>query len=277
MREFCHKHGEGKKWYLSTANYAEELFTEAARKSAIDVLSNLSPKPPTGKRDPSSLEAVPKALLPLVHWVARRQQQDIHWGQVVPLEDAHALVDTLDWVVRLPCTCRADTIGDKNARFCFGIGVSALEEPWRQIMRDAIDPSLGVEKLTRDEAKAALADLDRRGAMHSVWTFKTPFIGGLCNCDRDCNALRAQMSWDFQVMFRAEYVARVDPDRCSGCRQCMQQCLFGAMTHSLARGKCDVNELACYGCGICRSACKREAISLAPRAEVPAAARLWGL
>jgi Pyruvate/2-oxoacid:ferredoxin oxidoreductase delta subunit len=277
MCEFCHRHGEGKKWYLAADNYAEELFTEASRQSVRDVLGNLSAAPPTASGDASAFQAIPPLLSPLVRWVARRHQQDVHWGQVVPLEDAHALLDMLDWVVRLPCTCRATTIGDKSARYCFGIGVSGLEEPWRKIMREAIDPSLSVETLTREQAKAALTDLDRRGAMHSVWTFKTPFIGGICNCDQDCNAYRAQMRQSFQVMFRAEYVARIDPDKCSGCRLCMQQCLFGALSHSLSQGKCSVNALACYGCGVCRATCKREAIALMPRAEVPAAAGLWNL
>ncbi len=277
MCEFCHRHGEGKKWYLAAANYSEELFDDAARRSAVDVLSNLAAEPPTPHPATRMQRFAWQHVHGLASWVARRHQQDVHWGQVVPLEDTFVLIDMLDWVVRLPCTCRAETTGNRNARYCFGIGLAPLEEKFRALYREAIDPSLNVETLGKEQAKEALAALDRQGAMHSVWTFKTPFIGGICNCDRDCGAYRAHVMERYQVMFRAEYVARVDPDRCNGCRLCMKQCLFGAMTHSLAEGKCGVNPVACYGCGICRSVCNRNAITLVDRSSVPVAAGLWDL
>ncbi len=31
MCEFCHKHGEGKKWYLQAANYSEDLLSDVRR------------------------------------------------------------------------------------------------------------------------------------------------------------------------------------------------------------------------------------------------------
>ncbi len=276
MCEFCHRHGEGKKWYLAVSNYSKELFTDASKRSMRDVLSNLGPNAPAPGTGQSTLASFKKAPR-LVHWIARHHQQDVHWGQVVPIEDAFEMVDLLDWIVRLPCTCRADTIGDRNARYCLGVGVAELEEPVRQLFREAVDPSLDVESLTKEQAKQMLADLDKRGSMHSVWTFKSPFIGGLCNCDRDCMAFQSQRFYQFQVMFRAEYVAQVDPDKCNGCRRCMHQCLFGAMTHSLTLNKCAVHAPDCYGCGICRAVCQRDAISLLPRTSVPAVANVWGL
>ncbi len=277
MCEFCHRHGEGKKWYLAARNYSEELYTDAAQRSIAHVMSPLGSRP---IKDPDSAplrEPLMRRASWLIRWIARPHQQDVHWGQVVPIEDTLQVVDLLDWIVRLPCRCRALTISDKNARFCFALGTAGTEEPYRRLLRGAISPALSLETLTREQAKNALVDLDRRGAMHSIWTFKTPFIGALCNCDRDCGAFRTHTALKYQVMFRSEYVARVDPDRCNGCRLCMHQCLFGAMTHSLARGKCAVDELNCYGCGICRAVCHREAISLLPRASVPAVAGLWGL
>lgn len=274
MCEFCHRHGEGRKWYLSVANYSEELFREAARSAAGGVLG-AQPAPQAGS---SVARRVAGRLVPgIVRWIERRHQQDVHWGQVVPIEDALQIVDMLDWVVRLPCVCRSLTIGDRNARYCFGVGVAPLEEPIRSFFREMIDPSSSLETLTREQARDALVELDRQGAMHSVWTFKTPFIGGLCNCDRDCGAYRAQVLGKHVCMFRSEYVAQIDPELCGGCRKCMRQCLFGAINYSLAQGRCAVNELACYGCGVCRAACEREAVSLLPRASVPAVANLWEL
>ena len=62
---------------------------------------------------------------------------------------------------------------------------------------------------------------------------------------------------------------------CRGCRACMRVCQFGAIAYSAADKKAYVDQTACYGCGVCRSACAKEAIELKPRAEVPAVANHW--
>ena len=277
MCEFCHQHGEGRKWYLAAENYSEELYRQSRRRSMADLVHAVAGLS-DGRVVPTPTQRFIWRHAPrLVRWIARRYQQDLHWGQVVPIEDVLQIVGMLDWVVRLPCVCRSQIIGDKNARYCFGVGVAPVEEHMRRLFQKSLDSTLSLETLTPEQAREALVDLDQRGAIHSVWTFKSPFIGCICNCDRDCGAYRAQMLDKYQVMFRSEYVARIDPDECGGCRRCMRQCLFGAITFSLAQGRCAVNELACYGCGLCRAACNRQAIRLLPRTTVPAAARLWDL
>ena len=35
MCEFCHKHGEGKKWYLQAQNYSEDLLSDLRRRNFI--------------------------------------------------------------------------------------------------------------------------------------------------------------------------------------------------------------------------------------------------
>jgi heterodisulfide reductase subunit A-like polyferredoxin len=108
-----------------------------------------------------------------------------------------------------------------------------------------------------------------------VWTFHTPFIGGICNCDRaDCLALRTTVSHEIPVLFRAEYVAQIDPEKCNGCRQCMRLCQFGALSYSASTRRAVVDLTWCYGCGICRSVCGSEAIRLEDRASSPGA-ELW--
>jgi len=132
------------------------------------------------------------------------------------------------------------------------------------------------ERLTTEEALAAFREHEKEGLCHTVWTFVAPFTGGICNCDRrDCLAMRSTVGHDLPVMFRGEYVASVNPDVCTGCRSCLRQCQFGAMGYSAADKKAFVEPRACYGCGICRASCAKNAISLAPRQEVPTAANLW--
>jgi len=132
------------------------------------------------------------------------------------------------------------------------------------------------EKLSREQAVSALRSYEQEGLCHTVWTFHTPFIGGICNCDRsDCLAMRATLTQRISVMFRAEYVGQVNPEACVGCRECMRVCQFGALTYSPSTKKVVIDQKWCYGCGICRSVCKKNAIRLEDRHQVPAVRDLW--
>jgi MinD superfamily P-loop ATPase len=79
----------------------------------------------------------------------------------------------------------------------------------------------------------------------------------------------------FPVMFRAEYVAEVNPELCSGCKQCMRACQFGAIGYSITHEKVYIDQRHCYGCGVCRANCTKNAIKLNDRSKVPVAANLW--
>jgi hypothetical protein len=173
-----------KKWYLAASNYASELFNSAARDSISAIMRPLGTTPRTEAFELSPAQLTMFRMAPrLTRWIVRRQRQKTHWGQVVPLEDAIQVLDMMDWVVRLPCACRSVTIGDRNARYCLGIGLAPLEEPVKQHLAQILDPALSLDTLTKEEALRLVGELDHAGAVHSVWTFSSPFIGGLCNCD----------------------------------------------------------------------------------------------
>ncbi|HVP12906.1 MAG TPA: 4Fe-4S binding protein [Phycisphaerae bacterium] len=132
------------------------------------------------------------------------------------------------------------------------------------------------EQLSPDEALAAFQDHEKESLRHTVWTFHTPFIGGLCSCHRaDCLAMQATVTDGVPVMFRGESVAQVEPASCTGCRECMKACQFGALGFSAAEKKAVVDPRHCYGRGVCRAMCRREAIRLVDRRNVLAAANLW--
>jgi ferredoxin len=132
------------------------------------------------------------------------------------------------------------------------------------------------EELSREEALQLFREHEKEGLCHTVWTFRAPFIGGFCNCDRaDCIAMRSSLLHNVKLMFRGEYVAEANPDLCNGCRACMRVCQFGALAYSAAEKKAFIDQTACYCCGICRAVCQKNAITLKSRTEVPTAAALW--
>jgi len=279
MCQFCKEHGEGKIWYLQAKNYSMDLLhtklnaEQQAIASArtrdewiwkfLGVMSSERPKAP------QSTPQAPPPRRSEAEIVYRRQV--VHFGQVVPLEDVLQVFDMVDSIVRFPCYCRFHTLGKLDRRYCFGVAADP-NHFWSEFP----DPSLSLERLDKGEATRMLREFDREGLIHSIWTGVTPFIFGVCNCDHDCLAYGSYILNDgLPHFFRAEYIGVVDPNMCSGCKSCVKQCQFGAISYSSASSKVHINPKRCFGCGVCRAACNSDAITLIPRSTVPEAANLW--
>ncbi len=276
MCEFCTKHGEGKKWYLQMKNYAEELLHEELSSSQKEILKATT-------RLEWNNRFWEGFVMPAITGVPRGQEvqpfvaKDVeghkveHFGQVLPIEDVEKVVDIVDSITRLPCGCRFISIGKTDKRYCFGLGT----DKWG-ILGKFPDAASSLEVLDKEEAKRVLRQYDEEGLMHTIWTGVTPYVVGICNCDRDCNAYKGYMEkGGTQDFFRAEYICQVDWDLCTGCKSCMSQCQFGAQFYSSALAKVYIDPARCFGCGVCRAACPSEAITLIPRQGVPEAANLW--
>jgi len=280
MCEFCLKHGEGKKWYLQAKNYSDDLLSDVERRRMIEEFFSHPDAPSEFVERVERLHNTPKFIRDWFVYLITRKQKKVHYGQVVPIEDIERIFSFTNSIVRIACYCRYNILG-KEKRYCYGISLSPegkFAEIWRGLDHTFLTgpASAGLEKLNPEEALAAFRAHEREGLCHTVWTFQTPFIGGICNCDRaDCWAMRFTMTHGVPVMFRAEYVGQVNADACQGCRECLRLCQFGALTYSAANKKASIDQRWCYGCGLCRSACKQNAITLLEREQCPAAAKLW--
>lgn len=284
MCEFCVKHGEGERWYLQAKNYSEDLLSDLRRRQLIGAFAD-----PATLRRAFAGEAQALERLDRLPWFIRamfgrlltRKMKKLHFGQVVPIEEIERIFAFANSIVRLACICRKITRGVEK-RSCYGISLGPDGGELIGIFRAlGWEPSgtpgdRRYEILTKDEALAALRDHEREGLCHTIWTFRTPFIGAICNCDRaDCLAMSTTIGHAVPIMFRAEFVATIEPARCTGCRHCMGLCQFGALSYSAAAQKAVVDQTCCYGCGVCRSGCRAGAIKLGERARSPVAAHLW--
>lgn len=267
MCEFCIKHGEGKKWYLNIKNYSLDLLSDLKRRKFIREFMTHSIA--EGQRQVSRMEAVlargkgiPRLVKKFLVW----RFKPVHYGQVVPLEDVERVFEMTSTIVRVACGCRW-AAKHKEGRYCFGISIGPPHWFDEVNMEFFGSPEVSrFESLGFNEAMEQVRAFDGKGLVHTVWTFRTPFIGAVCNCDRaECLAMRCTVGLDIPVMFRAEDVAEIDPERCVGCRECVRLCQFGAIGFSILDGKCFVDQTKCYGCGVCRSVCKQDAILLLPR------------
>lgn len=263
MCEFCVSHGEGKAWYLNMANYSRAVFERVNSEPGLTrYLMGFREGLATGT---ATAIAWRRRLPRLYKWIAyplvTRRMKQAHFGQVVPLEDVEAVLAQFKDVVRLPCVCRRITTGREH-RVCYGVGTDLTH-----VYAEVPDFS-SFERVSAAEAAAHVRSLAAEGLVHSLWTFETPFIGGLCNCDRECMAWRFQVDGDAgKVMWKAEYVAGVDAALCTACGACGRTCIFDAVRKGPRGGPYTIDPRACYGCGACRASCKTGAISLTPRPE----------
>ena len=281
MCEFCHKHGEGQKWYLRAENYSDDLLSDLKRRKFIADLFSLTEESPGLLERLGKLRIMPAFVKSASVTYKVGRWKKLHYGQVLPIEDVERVFGVVSNVVRLPCMCRHINLGTEQ-RFCYGVSLAPQEGEMVKIIKE-IDmdyltgpDTSGLEELTKEEALDNFRQYEKEGLCHTIWTFVTPFIGGICNCDRsDCGAMQTTVTEGVPHMFRAEYVAEVNPELCNGCRQCMRVCQFGAIGYSAANKKIFIDPLRCYGCGICRASCTKDAIQLHDRASVPVAANLW--
>lgn len=279
MCEFCVKHGEGKKWYLNVKNYSYDLLNDIGRKRLIK--NHFYWLDQVYKKYFNFLKSLPlnfPLIRPSTKAIVKHFFLYQHWGQVIPIEDIEKVLNFTNSITRVPCGCRMAT-AKKEYRVCFLISI----DPNKVGIADIIDQSYfggpDIAKFERVGITWALdfiKESETKGMIHTVWAFKAPFVGGICNCDFSTGCIPMKMYKEaVPVVFRAEYVGRIDVDQCVGCRECIKLCQFGAIEIDKITKKSKIDPRKCYGCGICRSVCKKNAISLKDRRSMPEAAHLW--
>jgi Na+-translocating ferredoxin:NAD+ oxidoreductase RNF subunit RnfB len=283
MCRFCTQHGDGKTWYLQAENYIADLESDLARREfMVDFVQGFGRTRRRALVATELLDATPLLLKPAADAVRNRvhqRQQKHHFGQPVPIEDCERIFDFATSIVRLPCVCRTHA-GKSERALCLAVTTrpndAALAEAFAGF--DSGPDVAGLERLSKEQALELLRDCERDGLMHSVWTFESPLIGAICNCDLSsgCMAMRMTMRHDIKVMWRGEFVATLAEETCTGCGACVERCPFDAIDAPEAKSApAHLRVADCWGCGVCRSACRPGAITLRERSTVPEAAGTW--
>ena len=262
MCEFCTEHGEGKKWYTVMQNYSAEMLAQKDRQHYIKhFIPNVQRHASSNITKLAWAKRSFPAVYRFIRQIGSNHIKNIHFGQVLPLEDAEQVLALAQSITRIACVCRSVTTGNKNARYCFMLGIDP-----EGMGIDYGDLKESLETLSHEEAIALLRQFDQEGLVHSVWTLKTPYIGALCNCDHQCLAYKVQIQADLmELMFKGECCAHIDMTLCSGCKQCVSACQFAAIEYAHDSGQCIVHSDKCYGCGVCRNVCQKNAIYLAEK------------
>jgi len=275
---WCEQYGGGaKRWYLNPANYARRLYKVRRDEDAATGPEG-NPQAAGGMATVGReyLEAMDRGdheAMARIKKEAEERAWQVHFGQVVTKEEVDEIIDMLYPIGLMTCACRRSMRGleDDENFTCIGMGAGMYKwERWPDTYRG------GMNFLTPEEAHHVVDVMNRRGLIHSVYTFGTPYLGGICNCDYpDCASIRTTLDLGVRSLWKGHYVAQVDAETCNGCGLCVRRCQFKALSFSPSTLKAYIDPFKCFGCGLCRNPCKVNAISMVDRAEMPATANVW--
>jgi NAD-dependent dihydropyrimidine dehydrogenase PreA subunit len=278
MCDWCEKYSDGyERWYFNPANYARRLY-KIRKEEAEAAGAEANPQAAGGMSivDRDFLEARDRGDIEEVQRIKQQVEGTMwftHFGQVITLDEALKIADIMYPIALMTCACRRSMQGlpDEENFTCIGMGPGMYKwERWPDTYRG------GVHFLTQEEAKEALTKLNKRGLVQSMFTFGTPYFGGLCNCDYpDCAAISTTVDLGIKMLWKGHYVAQIDSELCNGCASCVHRCQFKALSFIPSKNKAYIDQFQCFGCGLCLTECDQDAITLVERASLPALANVW--
>lgn len=177
---------------------------------------------------------------------------------VAPYNRVRELVEKEEIFMETNCLCRKqkELLGnkcDKPRGHCLGFG---------EIAQYYIDSNMGRE-ITKEECLQILEKSEELGLVLSP--MNTERIMSLCSCCTCCCPVLSisKMTPRPADLVHSYYEAKIHPDECRACGDCIERCPMDAIEEGENVSK--VIEGRCIGCGLCVSVCPAEAISLLPK------------
>jgi len=192
-------------------------------------------------------------------------EQSVASGQqVLSHEDMGHYLDNANMgafaLIPCPCRMRTERLGIRECKdrvpalsSCLIIGAPA-----------AMFAQRGEGKLaTREEVDQYLKESREMGLVmmtDNAQEMRNGIICACCGCC--CSITRGLTKWDNPNAFaRSDFVARVS-DECAACGECVERCLFAALSVEEGDEKAQIDEDKCMGCGVCTVVCPTEALRL---------------
>jgi len=173
-------------------------------------------------------------------------------------DDARSIIESSQGPFAvMNCVCRQarEKMGSKCKQTdvmetCFTLGNSARHMMDRGVARE----------LQKEEMLGLVDRAEQEGMVLQPANTQSPeFMCCCCGCC--CGILTAAKKFPQPVEFlQTNFYARIDPDKCTDCGECMEVCQMDALESN--NKHTEVLRSHCIGCGVCRNACEFDAISL---------------
>jgi len=180
----------------------------------------------------------------------------------MPAPEVLRMIEKLEGAIAVgPCRCRSTHGGCDHpleTDIVIRTGVAAWQRAFPHEYR----------LISKEKARHIVSDCHRQGMWQMVFVHcpvnqeNEYVICNCCTCGCVPYILNRELGQRTYPLLRGAYVAHIDPNRCTGCRDCVDACPFGVL--ALAGGKIQKVE-PCFGCGQCVAACPEGAIDYVPR------------
>ncbi len=279
MCDLCMKHGAGGKWYLNAEHYSNTIVERyGLRDYLLEQYKNFEQVSVRKVHGFSAVGLGYKLRIPIIGRMIKHTAKNMlhskkppknplraenHIGQVVPLEDAIAIIEkcAVEPLIEKHCMCRYMSRGIKEA-CCINFGV--MSEIIEKLPRFV--PEKEKFHLSRKEAVDRFRAHNRKGYIGTIWFGPFPYINNLCSCQSpECAGIRPRLDFGIHSIYKAEYVIQMDRKKCSGCGHCVKRCPFDALSVHKGSQSLDIDLEKCFGCGVCRHVCSQQALHLLPR------------
>ncbi|MBN2153388.1 MAG: 4Fe-4S binding protein [Candidatus Lokiarchaeota archaeon] len=118
------------------------------------------------------------------------------------------------------------------------------------------------KEITREQVIETLKENEKEGMILQVSNAQHPeFVCSCCTCCDPMLSFLKKLPTP-ATFIQGNYVARNDPELCTGCATCVDRCPMTAITVKDGESRATIDHYRCIGCGNCVAACPNDAIRL---------------
>ncbi|MBN1470233.1 MAG: 4Fe-4S binding protein [Syntrophaceae bacterium] len=181
--------------------------------------------------------------------------------KILNSEEAHRIIENVSHLRLVPCPCRTrtDKMGIRECKEKNPVGYCIMTEMSVLYFEQA---GIG-KKITANDAIKYLDEMQDLGLVATTENFSSPDHTVICLCCQCCcSQLRGRLRWNNpKAVAPANFIA-VSGEDCVLCGQCIERCMFGALSIDEQRQMVVADPDKCMGCGVCTLNCSTDALRL---------------
>jgi len=185
-----------------------------------------------------------------------------HDEKILDTDEAHRIIDAVSNLQLVPCPCRTRTekMGTRECKDHNPVASCIMVE-----MSAGYFQAMGMgRKVTAEEAKKYFDEMQDHGLVGTTENYDDPRHTVICLCcECCCSQTRGRTRWENPDAIAPSNFVAESGEECVMCGECLDRCMFKAISLDEDQARAVVDADKCMGCGVCAIACEQEAMRLA--------------
>jgi NAD-dependent dihydropyrimidine dehydrogenase PreA subunit len=255
-------------WEVTESLLDMELYTEEERKKLVQLWDAWKETDYADKNAERWLELKAAGLQALR--IVPAYRSILGSPEILPHEDPREIVRVQPLITVVSCSCRKHMGVMGKACRKSETDVNCLQ--FAKSAEYSLSRGHG-RRISADEAIAILDKNEEDGLVHQWINYakiEAAHPYALCSCCRCCcviwHAADIRRVPNDAIYAKSRYEARVDAERCEGCKDCVERCQFDAIKLRRVKEAKGLNAVVdpdkCWGCGVCALVCGSGALRM---------------